>query len=60
MLASRGAIDAAKERGRFMLSAGRHCGRDASCESILAMVGTTRIYGGYGLVGVFPASVIQF
>jgi len=45
--ASRQAIDAAAEGGRFILSTGDQCGRDTRDENILAMIATARDYGHY-------------
>ena len=45
--ASRKAIDAAAEGGRFILSTGDQCGRDTPDENLRAMVDTARTYGRY-------------
>lgn len=45
--ASRAAIDAAADGGRFILSTGDQCGRDTPDENIRAMVETARTYGRY-------------
>jgi uroporphyrinogen decarboxylase len=45
--ASREAIDAAAENGRFILSTGDQCGRDTPDENIMAMIETARGYGRY-------------
>jgi uroporphyrinogen decarboxylase len=45
--ASRRAIDAAAEGGRFILSTGDQCGRDTPFENIRAMISTARTYGRY-------------
>ncbi len=45
--ASRKAIDAAAEGGRFILSTGDQCGRDTPDENLRAMVDTARSYGVY-------------
>ena len=45
--ASRNAIDAARDGGRFILSTGDQCGRDTPLENIYAMVETARTYGRY-------------
>ncbi len=45
--ASKKAIDDAAAGGRFILSTGDQCGRDAPDENIFAMVETARTYGGY-------------
>ncbi len=45
--ASRKAIDAAAEGGRFILSTGDQCGRDTPDENLFAMIDTARTYGKY-------------
>jgi uroporphyrinogen decarboxylase len=45
--ASRKAIDAAAEGGRFILSTGDQCGRDTPFENLNAMIETARSYGKY-------------
>jgi uroporphyrinogen decarboxylase len=45
--ASRQAIDAAAEGGRFILSTGDQCGRDTPDENLYAMIDTARTYGQY-------------
>jgi len=45
--ASRQAIDAAAEGGRFILSTGDQCGRDTPDENLRAMIHTARSYGRY-------------
>lgn len=45
--ASKEAIDAAAEGGRFILSTGDQCGRDTPDENLHAMVETARSYGRY-------------
>ncbi len=45
--ASKVAIDAAAENGRFILSTGDQCGRDTPFENLKAMVETARSYGRY-------------
>ncbi len=45
--ASRKAIQAAAEGGRFILSTGDQCGRDTPFENIQAMIETARSYGKY-------------
>ena len=45
--ASKKAIDAAAEGGRFILSTGDQCGRDTPDENLRAMVETARTYGRY-------------
>ena len=45
--ASKRAIDAAAEGGRFILSTGDQCGRDTPDENLFAMVETARTYGKY-------------
>ena len=45
--ASRKAIDAAAQGGRFILSTGDQCGRDTPDENLRAMVETARTYGRY-------------
>jgi uroporphyrinogen decarboxylase len=45
--ASRQAIDAAKEGGRFILSTGDQCGRETPFENIRAVIETARTYGRY-------------
>ena len=45
--ASKDAIDAAKEGGKFILSTGDQCGRDTPVENIQAMIDTARTYGRY-------------
>ncbi|MCK4373761.1 MAG: hypothetical protein KAX19_00490 [Candidatus Brocadiae bacterium] len=45
--ASKKAIDAAAEGGRFILSTGDQCGRDTPDENLRAMVETARTYGQY-------------
>ncbi|MGD0091288.1 MAG: uroporphyrinogen decarboxylase family protein [Planctomycetota bacterium] len=45
--ASRQAIDAAAEGGRFILATGDQCGRDTPDENLRAMVETARTYGRY-------------
>lgn len=45
--ASRQAIDAAAQGGRFILSTGDQCGRDTPDENLYAMIETARTYGKY-------------
>lgn len=45
--ASKTAIDAAAENGRFILSTGDQCGRDTPDENIFAMIETAKTYGKY-------------
>jgi len=45
--ASKAAIDAAADGGRFILSTGDQCGRDTPDENLRAMVETARTYGRY-------------
>ncbi|NJD04141.1 MAG: cobalamin-binding protein [Ruminiclostridium sp.] len=45
--ASKKAIDAAAEGGRFILSTGDQCGRDTPEENLLAMIETAGTYGRY-------------
>lgn len=45
--ASKRAIDAAAEGGRFILSTGDQCGRDTPLENLEAMIETARTYGSY-------------
>jgi len=45
--ASKQAIDAAAENGRFILSTGDQCGRDTPDENLHAMIETARTYGKY-------------
>lgn len=45
--ASKRAIDAAAEGGRFILSTGDQCGRDTPFENLHAMIETARTYGRY-------------
>jgi uroporphyrinogen decarboxylase len=45
--ASRKAIDAAAEGGRFILSTGDQCGRDTPFENLRVMIETARTYGKY-------------
>ena len=45
--ASRSAIDAAAEGGRFILSTGDQCGRDTPFDNLRAMIETARSYGKY-------------
>jgi uroporphyrinogen decarboxylase len=45
--ASRRAIDAAAENGKFILSTGDQCGRDTPFENLRAMIETARSYGKY-------------
>ena len=45
--ASKKAIDAAAEGGRFILSTGDQCGRDTPDENLRAMIETARTYGKY-------------
>jgi uroporphyrinogen decarboxylase len=45
--ASRAAIDAAAEGGRFILSTGDQCGRDTPDANLRAMIETARSYGKY-------------
>jgi uroporphyrinogen decarboxylase len=45
--ASKEAIDAAAEGGRFILSTGDQCGRDTPDENLRAMIETARTYGRY-------------
>ncbi len=45
--ASKKAIDDAAEGGRFILSTGDQCGRDAPDENLRAMIETARTYGCY-------------
>ena len=49
--ASRRAINAAADGGRFILSTGDQCGRDTPFENIHAMIETARTYGRYGVSG---------
>lgn len=45
--ASKRAIDAAADGGRFILSTGDQCGRDTPLENLQAMIETARTYGRY-------------
>jgi len=45
--ASKKAIDAAAEAGRFILSTGDQCGRDTPHQNVQAMIETARTYGTY-------------
>lgn len=45
--ASKRAIDAAADGGRFILSTGDQCGRDTPFENLHAMIETARTYGRY-------------
>ena len=45
--ASKCAIDAAADGGRFILSTGDQCGRDTPFENLYAMIETARTYGRY-------------
>lgn len=45
--ASKIAIDAAAENGKFILSTGDQCGRDTPFENLQAMIETARSYGKY-------------
>jgi len=47
IIASKIAIDAAADGGRFILSTGDQCGRDTPFENLEAMIGTARNYGKY-------------
>lgn len=46
-VASKNAIDAAAEGGRFILSTGDQCGRDTPDENLHAMIDAARSYGRY-------------